>query len=185
MTRRAIIVTLVWLLPLAAVTAFVAWRLRPESKTLTWAYVNALIARKFPQVRQISGDELRRWLANPHHAQPLLLDVRTIAEYAVSHLEHARLVHASEPVAKALAGVSHQTLIVTYCSVGYRSSEYAQRLMQDGYSNVYDLKESIFGWANRGWPVYRHGQVVHHVHPYDAYWGSLLQRRLWAFKPAH
>lgn len=177
------IITLAWVLPLAGVVALLAWQLRPASKALTWAYVNALIARKFPQVRQISADELRRWLANPHAATPLLLDVRTRAEYAVSHLRHARRIQASEPVDRALAGVSYQTLIVTYCSVGYRSSGYAQRLMSDGYRNVYNLKESIFGWANRGWPVYRHGRLVHHVHPYDAYWGALLRRRLWAFTP--
>lgn len=152
-------------------------------RRLTWPQVNAMIAHNFPNLPQMNVQTLVAWLHDQSKTRPLLLDVRTRAEYAVSHLHNARWIDTAEPVSKAMVGVSHATPIVTYCSVGYRSSAYAQRLIHDGYTNVHDLKGSIFQWANDGWPVYRHGHVVHHVHPYNHYWGQLLKRSLWAFHP--
>lgn len=143
-----------------------------------------MIADKFPHVPQLSVSALHTWLADSHKAQPLLLDVRAKAEYDISHLHHARWVNADETVAKAMVGVAHDRPIVAYCSVGYRSSAYCQRLMQDGFTHVHDLQGSIFQWANTGLPVYRAGKMVHHVHPYDRHWGQLLKRSLWKFPSA-
>lgn len=152
-------------------------------RRLTWPQLNAMIAHKFPHVPQMHVQALVAWLHDHSRKPPLLLDVRTRAEYAVSHLHNACWIDTAEPVSKAMVGVSHAAPIVTYCSVGYRSSAYAQRLIHNGYTNVHDLKGSIFLWANDGWPVYRHGRVVHHVHPFNHYWGQLLKRSLWAFHP--
>jgi rhodanese-related sulfurtransferase len=155
-------------------------------RRLTWPQLNAMIARNFPHVPQMHIHTLVAWLHDHNKRPPLLLDVRAKAEYAVSHLHNARWINTAEPVRKAMAGVPHTTPFVTYCSVGYRSSAYAQRLIHDGYTNVHDLEGSIFQWANDGLPVYRHGRVVHHVHPYNHYWGQLLKRSLWAFHlPRH
>ena len=154
-----------------------------HSGRLTWAQVNGMIANKFPQVPQLSVPALHTWLANSHTVHPLLLDVRTKVEYDVSHLHHARWINTDQPVAQAMAGIKHDQPIVAYCSVGYRSSAYCARLMQDGFTDVHDLKGSIFQWANTGLPVYRDGKIAHHVHPYNRHWGQLLQRSLWAFHP--
>ena len=154
-----------------------------HSRRLTWAQVNAMIHNNFPQVPQLSVRALHAWLGDIHKPKPLLLDVRARIEYEVSHLHHARWINANESVARAMAGVPHDQPIVAYCSVGYRSSSYCARLMKDGFTNVHDLKGSIFQWANAGLPVYRDGKLAHHVHPYDRRWGQLLKRSLWAFHP--
>ena len=154
-----------------------------HSRHLTWTQVNAMIHDNFPQVPQLSVHALHEWLADSHKPKPLLLDVRSRIEYEVSHLHHARWVNAKESVAQALAGVPHDQPIVAYCSVGYRSSAYCARLMKDGFTDVHDLRGSIFQWANAGFPVYRDGKIAHHVHPYDRHWGQLLKRSLWAFHP--
>ncbi len=154
-------------------------------RRLTWNQVDVLIARDFPHVPQIDVHHLAVWLHDPLLKPPLLLDVRSRTEYAVSHLYHAHWIDTSEPISKAMASVSRTEPIVTYCSVGYRSSAYAQRLLQNGFTNVHDLKGSIFQWADDGLPVYRHGRIVHHVHPYNRYWGQLLKRPLWAFSVSH
>jgi rhodanese-related sulfurtransferase len=167
----------------AAIVLAVGWRWYGHHHIPTWQQVNAMIARDFPQVPQMNVHHLAVWLHDPHRKPPLLLDVRSRPEFAVSHLHDARWIDSAEPVSKALAGVSQTEPIVTYCSVGYRSSAYAQRLLQDGFTNVHDLKGSIFQWANDGLPVYRDGRIVHHVHPYNHYWGHLLKRSLWAFHP--
>ena len=154
-----------------------------HSHRLTWTQVNAMIRDNFPQVPQLNAPALHAWLTNAHQPKPLLLDVRARIEYEVSHLHHARWINADESVSKAMAGVPHDQPIVAYCSVGYRSSAYCARLMKDGFTNVHDLKGSIFQWANAGLPVYRNGKIVHHVHPYNHRWGQLLKRSLWAFHP--
>ncbi len=156
------------------------WWYGPRHKP-TRQQVNAMIARDFPQVAQIDVHHLAAWLHDPHRKPPILLDVRSRPEYAVSHLHDARWIDTAAPVSKAMAGVSRTEPIVTYCSVGYRSSAYAQRLLKDGFTNVRDLKGSIFQWANDKLPVYRDGRVVHQVHPYNHYWGCLLKRSLWVF----
>lgn len=150
---------------------------------ITWGRVNGMIHRNFPQVPQLSVAALHAWLADPRRPKPLLLDVRARVEYEVSHLHHALWINAGEPVNKAMAGVARDQPIVAYCSVGYRSSAYCARLMKDGFTDVHDLKGSIFQWANTGLPVYRAGGIVHHVHPYDRHWGQLLKRSLWEFHP--
>ncbi len=154
-----------------------------HSRRLTWTQVNAMLAGKFPQVPQLSVPALQTWLADSHKVQPLLLDVRTKNEYDVSHLHHARWINTDEPVAKAMGGIKHDQPIVVYCAVGYRSSAYCAQLMKDGFTDVHDLKGSIFQWANAGLPVYRTGKIAHHVHPYDRHWGQLLERSLWAWHP--
>jgi 3-mercaptopyruvate sulfurtransferase SseA len=86
-------------------------------------------------------------------------------------------------VAGVLTGVPHDRPIVAYCSVGYRSSAYCARLLNDGFTDVHDLRGFIFQWANAGFPVYRNGKIAYHVHPYNYHWGQLLKRSLWAFHP--
>lgn len=175
-------VTAFLMLGLALAASCAYWWHRRNS-SITWAKVNTLIVTQFPQVHQLSVPQLRAWLADARRPPPVLLDVRAKIEYQVSHLQHAQWINAAQPVAQALAGVSKEQPIVTYCSVGYRSSAYAQRLMKDGFKHVDVLHGSIFAWANADLPVYRAGKIVHHVHPYDRHWGQLLRRSLWAFHP--
>jgi hypothetical protein len=42
---------------------------------------------------------------------------------------------------------------------------------------VFNLEGSLFQWANEGRPVYRDDVPVQAIHPYDARWGRLLDRR--------
>lgn len=141
---------------------------------LDWATVKRDIARRYPQVRQLPASELTAWLNDTHRPAPLLLDVRARAEYAISHLANARQVDPDADAAKALAGTPKDAPIVTYCSVGYRSSAFAERLRRAGFTNVFQLDGSIFQWANEGRPLVRDGKPAATVHPYNAHWGQLL-----------
>lgn len=135
-----------------------------------WGAVKARIRKEFPAVPQLGTGALAARLEGE---RPLLLDVRTLAEYEVSHLAGARRV---EPGAMPELGVPKDTPIVTYCSVGYRSSALAQRLRAAGYTRVENLEGSIFQWANEGRPLVRDGQPAKLVHPFDAVWGRLLDK---------
>ncbi|HEY9846446.1 MAG TPA: rhodanese-like domain-containing protein [Candidatus Caenarcaniphilales bacterium] len=150
-------------------------------QTLSWTAIKPLIHLKFPQVSFISTAALAAWLAQPDTQKPVLLDTRTEAEYAVSHLLGAhRIAPDTQDVFLELA---RDTPIVTYCSVGYRSGLVAVRLQAAGYTQVVNLEGSIFQWANEGRPVYQNDQAVRQVHPYKPFWGHLLDQALHAYQP--
>jgi rhodanese-related sulfurtransferase len=149
------------------------------SADFQWWLVQRKIHGKFPSVRQISTGELASWLKDSRHQQPLLLDVRTVAEFEVSHLAGAQRIEPNETVAEAKLSVAKNTPIVTYCSVGYRSSAFAEKLHEAGFTNVQNLEGSIFQWANENRPlVDARGVRTGKAHPYSSIWGRMLN-------PAH
>ena len=156
-------------LPLARALAFDA---------ADWPTLKRTIRSRFPEVRQVSVEELQAALAGAD--APLLIDARTEGEYRVSHLQGARRAETAAQAIQALAGTAKAHPIVVYCSVGYRSSALARDLMRSGYTQVSNLEGSIFEWANKGRGVYRGNEPVRVVHPYDKTWGALLDRRLWS-----
>jgi len=154
------------------------------SQDLKWSAVNRMIAADFPDVPTLTTDSLAARLADSTAPRPLLLDARSPEEYAVSHLPVARRV---DPEADSLPGLdtlSRDRPIVVYCSVGYRSARVTAQLRDQGFSNVRNLKGSIFRWANEGRPLVRNGTPVEAVHPYDATWGTLLNDTLHCRRPA-
>jgi len=151
---------------------------------MTWPSINKLIHKKFPDVRELSTAALGAWLAAPDREPPLLLDARAPAEFAVSHLDGARSVPTASDALRLLHDTDRSRPIVVYCSVGYRSAALVKRLQRAGFTQVQNLAGSIFQWANEGRPIYRGGQPVSQVHPYDDKWGVLLDRHLWAISPS-
>ena len=148
--------------------------------TNDWAALKKQIRAKYPTVREITTDELAAWLSDPQRPAPVVLDVRSPEEFAVSHLRGARDVDPQAAADQAVGHIDKATPIVTYCSVGYRSSALAERLQKAGFTNVRQLDGSIFQWANEGRPLYRGDQQVHAVHPYNKTWGKFLNKNLHA-----
>jgi len=74
-----------------------------------------------------------------------------------------------------------------YCSVGYRSSKFAERLQAAGLIEVMNLEGSIFAWANEDRPLQKDGQPVAQVHPYSRKYAQMLKpgRRALDVQPAH
>jgi rhodanese-related sulfurtransferase len=137
--------------------------------------VKAKVRKQFPTVRQLSTTELAAWLGHTNRAQPMLLDARSPAEYAVSHLPGARWVDAKAPAAEVVSHLGTNQPIVVYCSVGYRSSRLAERLKRAGRTNVFNLDGSIFQWTNEDRMLQREGRPVKEVHPYNKTFGQLLR----------
>jgi rhodanese-related sulfurtransferase len=135
---------------------------------LTWEEVNTRVEEKYPAVQSISTEDLKTRLSQK---MPIvLIDAREKNEYRISHLSSAVNITAVSDVLYA-----KDTPIVVYCSVGLRSAEFARKLSASGYTNVFNLKGSIFEWANKGFPVVRGEKVVKKVHPYNKRWGKLLK----------
>jgi rhodanese-related sulfurtransferase len=129
-----------------------------------------LIEARYPGVPWISTAELSRELeAEP---RPLLLDVRTQAEFDVSHLRGAQRVEPGTDGADIELPPGRP--VVVYCSVGYRSGQLGRALQARGV-DVHNLAGGLFQWANEGRPMVRGADTVGVVHPYDLEWGRFVE----------
>lgn len=147
----------------------------------TWESILSTIADRYPQVHHITPEALFHKMKSQRDdgtVKMVLIDVREPDEFAVSHLAGA--IRRTDP---NTIDLPKDQFIVVYCSVGLRSAGFASRLMRRGYTNVLNLQESIFGWANRGFPVYQGKQQVHAVHPYNRRWGVLLNSKYHSYEP--
>jgi rhodanese-related sulfurtransferase len=136
------------------------------------------IREKFPGVKQLSTEDLAAWQADAKRPPPVLVDVRAPEEYRVSHLAGAKNAPLGTRPEEALSGIAKDAPVVAYCSVGYRSSQFAQEAEKAGWTNVVNLEGSIFAWANEGRSLVDDKGPAGKVHPYDAQWGKLLKPEL-------
>ncbi len=145
-----------------------------------WDSVTKKIRSKYPTVSHLSTEEVHTLLARQDHVKPVLLDVREPDEYAVSHLRGAHLAPTEKEALKIIARQDRDSMVIVYCSVGYRSSEMSKKLQENGLTNVFNLEGSIFKWANEGRELYQGNRRVSVVHPFNSKWRQLLDKRLWS-----
>jgi rhodanese-related sulfurtransferase len=138
---------------------------------LSWARINAYLDKDYPDVANISTKELAQLLTQS--GAVLLLDARANDEFEASHLQKAKRFDGA---AAFISTLPKDSAIVVYCSVGVRSAAIAKQLSASGYTNVKNLRGSIFMWANEGRPL--EGQAAPKVHPFNARWGALLDPAL-------
>ena len=88
----------------------------------------------------------------------LLLDVRTRDEFDAEHLAHAFHVIAPEAANRLihdfLVATPHGR-IVAYCTVGYRSAQFAEHMASGGGVHVENLEGGIWAWTAAGQPIIR------------------------------
>lgn len=152
------------------------------TRNMQWSAVHKMAESAGAGVPFVTTDTLAKRLSEDDE-RPILLDARSPEEYAVSHLPGAHRVDPDGRRYPDLDSLDADAPIVVYCSVGVRSGTVAKRLQDQGFTNVANLKGSIFQWANEGRPVLRNGEPVTAVHPYDATWGRLLDDALHAYEP--
>ena len=110
----------------------------------------------------------------------ILLDAREENEFKVSHLKNAICVgyndfKLKETIAKLPTDKS--TKIVVYCSLGIRSETVAHKLIEEGYTNVYNLYGGIFEWKNANFQVLdTQGNTTEKVHTFSKNWGKWLYK---------
>lgn len=138
-----------------------------------WQTVATAIDQKYPDIQTISTSELAAWRARTDTTQPLILDVRSDDEFAVSHLPGARHAPDIEAALSAIDGWDGP--IVVYCSVGYRSAKLAAELHERGHDRIRNLEGSIFRWANERRPLVDAEGATTFVHPYGSPWSRLLE----------
>jgi sodium/bile acid cotransporter 7 len=60
-------------------------------------------------------------------------------------------------------------LVISYCTIGYRSGELAQKLQKKDIP-VLNLGGGILAWLHAGGKVYKQGKAVNRVHVYGKKW---------------
>lgn len=107
----------------------------------------------------------------------ILLDTRNKEEYKVSKIKGAIWVGHKKFSIDSLIKIfpNKNTPIVVYCSIGVRSEDIGEKLVETGYSNVRNLYGGIFEWKNQGNPVFNsQNDRTEKVHAFSKHWGKLL-----------
>jgi rhodanese-related sulfurtransferase len=136
---------------------------------LSWERINQYLAKNYSSVVSITTEQASK-LGNV-----VFIDTREPNEFRISHIPNATLYAKSS---SDLQKLPKNTLIVVYCSVGVRSAKIAQELTEKGFTQVKNLHGSLFMWANEGRLM--QGTQPTKVHPYNARWGALLEKRFHA-----
>ncbi len=131
-------------------------------------------AQRAPKVGEISANELYQLVQQraqqvedarqagtaPAPANFVIVDVREPAEYRVSMIPGAIPKSEFEKNINAYASMT----VIPYCTLGGRSSRYAEQLAAKGYQ-VINFRESIIGWCRAKLPlVTPDGQATQRVH---------------------
>ena len=81
-----------------------------------------------------------------------LLDVREPDEYAAGHIPGITLIPMGE-VAARLAELPRDKEIIVTCRTGNRSSQVADLLREQGFTNVHNMTGGIVAWEEAGYAV--------------------------------
>ena len=144
------------------------------------AAVHHGIAASHPSVAHINANDFSS-LSEP---AMVVFDTREPEEFAVSHIAGAIRVAPDLPPEAFLNEFGHLVegkTAVFYCSVGARSSQYAEQVQEalrdSGAINVVNLERGLFGWHNDDRPLVQNsGAATRLIHPYDENWGRLVDR---------
>ena len=117
---------------------------------------------KFPEVADIDSSKAAQ-LAMQKNV--LFIDAREQNEQRVSMLPGAI---TAKTFLKNSEKYKDHTKIV-YCTVGYRSGKFAQKLSKKGIQ-IYNLRGGILGWVHAGGRVYDQNGQTDRIHVYGRRW---------------
>lgn len=72
----------------------------------------------------------------------VIIDVRTKEEYSLGHIKNA----INNPIDSFNVNYDKDTIIIVYCASGVRSANAANLLINQGYTNVYNLDGGLANW---------------------------------------
>jgi len=154
--------------------ALLLWWTAPAKNGVRWAQM--ALRRRFPDIPVITPAALSGWLHDLRRVPPLLIDARTPEEQAVSTLPGALCALPDADPEAEPGDAGRNRPVVVYCAAGYRGARMARRLMQAGWTHVFNLDGGIFAWANEGFPLRNNGQPEQKVHPYRSVFSLMLNR---------
>lgn len=122
------------------------------------------LAREFPEVSEMSVSQLRQ---HQQTQKIVLVDVRPPEERAVSIIPGA----ISTTELEANLDFYQKYPIVVYCTIGYRSGKYVQKLAEKQQNlELYNLKGSLLAWSHIKGELVNDSGNTNQVHVYSPKW---------------
>jgi rhodanese-related sulfurtransferase len=81
-----------------------------------------------------------------------ILDVRTQEEYDAEHIRNSTLIPVQD-LSKRLNEVPRDRKILVYCRTGGRSTTASEILVNNGFTQIYNMKGGITEWTKAGYGV--------------------------------
>ncbi|GIL45193.1 hypothetical protein Vafri_2512 [Volvox africanus] len=130
--------------------------------------------KKFPEVPEITVQELHGWMRAAEVNEgppPVLVDVRTLAEQQVSMIPGSNTLTQREFEERGPDAFLGRR-IACYCTAGYRSGLFADKLRRRHGLDAYNLRGSILAWTQAGYPLAnpRDGAPTNRVHVFSKDW---------------
>jgi rhodanese-related sulfurtransferase len=102
-------------------------------------------------MQDVEATALKAWMEQD---EAILIDVREPSEHAAEHIPGARLLPLSsfDP-----ARVPHEagTKVVLHCAKGVRAAQAGQKLLDAGYTTVYNFRGGVQAWKDAGYTTAR------------------------------
>ena len=128
-----------------------------------YSHTVPLISSEHLMTKRNTGDEVT------------ILDIRSKAEYEVSHIAGARMIDYDNFRIEDVDDIPKEADIIVYCSVGYRSEKVGEQLQEHGFRKVRNLYGGIFQWKNEGFDVVnQHSNATDSIHTYSRRWSKWL-----------
>ncbi len=113
---------------------------------------NYALSASAMQAEQIGADEVQQQIEAG--TAPLILDVRTAAEYADGHLPGAvNISHDELGDRLAELDVKRGDMVIVYCRSGRRAGVAEALLGEAGFTDLRDLEGHWLGWSEAGRPI--------------------------------
>jgi sodium/bile acid cotransporter 7 len=119
----------------------------------------------FPDVPEIDPAALAQALQDD---SVVLVDTREPREWAVSRISGA----ITQDEFEGSKAKYKDRKIVAYCTIGYRSGQFAKQLITEG-CDASNLSGSILAWVHAGEPVVNDDGQTNQVHVYGPQWDLL------------
>lgn len=120
-------------------------------------------AQEFPLVEGITVSQLQQ--LQQQGQELLLVDVRSPEERAVSYIPGAITTKEFERDLEQYKNVK----VIVYCTIGYRSGKYAQKLQQQGVK-VLNLEGSLLAWSHVQGELINATGMTNKVHIFGRQW---------------
>lgn len=122
---------------------------KPEQELDTETEEDTNTVEEISEIISISPAEVYDIIINDEDY--IILDVRTQDEYNEGHIDKALLIPVDD-LEKVLDNLPEDKPIIVYCRSGARSRRAAEILVNNGFTQVYDMG-GILGWEEEGFPV--------------------------------
>lgn len=89
-------------------------------------------------------------------SEKVILDVRTPEEFNEGHIRYAKLINFyDEDFKQQVAKLDKQVAVYVYCASGVRSDKAAALLREEGFREVYVLKNGFNDWAASNQEIFK------------------------------